>query len=90
MCFNRERRKKWKDSEKEKRRGTNKKPLVFGRGHLLHSRDCENGRRECVCVCMRVNHCVCLSCLVYVCGANVCVNSCVLLSRTEKEGGRCF
>lgn len=28
--------------------------MVFGNGHLLHSRDCENGRRDCVCVCYSV------------------------------------
>lgn len=62
-----------------------KKPLVFGRGHLLHSRDCENGRRESVCV----NHCVSVFFLC-TCGANLCVRSCALLSLKETEAGRRF
>lgn len=55
-----------------------KKPLGFGRGLLLHSRDCENGRRECVwhVVCVRVSH--------------VCVRSCALLSLKETEAGQRF
>lgn len=57
------------------RRKTEMQPLVFGCGHLLHSRDCENGRRECVCVWLRVCVCVCQP-HVYV-----------LLSLEEKEGG---
>lgn len=81
----------WRRGERKrvivrKRRGGGGKkqemqPLVFGRGHLLHSRDSENGRRECVCF---------SSCPVCARGATVCVNSCVLLSLKEKEGGRCF
>lgn len=88
MCFNRERRKKWKDSEKEKRRGTNKKPLVFGRGHLLHSRDCENGRRECVCVCVYACESLCVSVMSRVCVwcKRVCQFMCFAVA--YREGGR--
>lgn len=80
MCFPGERREKESESEKEEEEeeGRRKKkqemqPLVFGRGHLLHSRDCENGRRECVYVCVSGCMCVSLSCPVCVCRPNVCV-----------------
>lgn len=68
MCFPGERREKESESDErgeEKRTGEKKQemqPLVFGRGHLLHSRDCENGRRVCVFVCV----CRSLSCPVCV------------------------
>lgn len=38
-------------------------PLVFGHGHLLHSRDCENCRRVCVFLCHVLCVCVWSKCV---------------------------
>lgn len=57
-----------------------KKPLVFGLGHLLHSRDCENGRRDRVCV----NHCVGLS-FFRACMVQVCVSALVLCCHLKRR-----
>lgn len=80
MCvFSGEKRERESESEKEKKEERERKkhesqPMVFGNGHLLHSRDCENGRRDCVCVC------VTLSCPLRVCGANVCQLMCAAVT----------
>lgn len=50
-----------------KKKGGGKKqemqPLVFGHGHLLHSRDCENCRRVCVFLCHVLCVCVWSKCV---------------------------
>lgn len=74
MCvFSGEKRERESESEKEKKEEREKKhesqPMVFGNGHLLHSRDCENGRRDCVCVC------VCYPVMSFACVRSQCVSA---------------